>query len=72
MSATGDEPEETVQRMEAIQGRHPVAMRRRLSDADRARIAAGADIMVTTELWGNPLQPIKLQVVDPTEAPVFV
>jgi hypothetical protein len=50
----------------------PVITRWRLTDEERAAIAAGADIVLTLLSFGTPLQPSHLQVCQPNEMPMFV
>lgn len=49
----------------------PVLTRWRLTDEERAAIAAGADIVLTLLSFGRPLTPSYLQVCMPHEMPVF-
>lgn len=50
----------------------PVLSRWRLSDEERAAVAAGADIVLTLLSFGNPLTSSHLQVVMPDEMPVLL
>lgn len=39
-----------------------VLTRWRMSDEDRSRIAAGEDVFLAVQTFGNPLQPVLMQV----------
>jgi hypothetical protein len=55
-----------------FEGQRTLLTRWRLSDEDRARIAAGEDLYLSVMTFNNPLQPVSLQVGAPewsTEAP---
>jgi hypothetical protein len=49
----------------------PMITRFRLDDAERAAIAAGADIVLQQLTFGDLFQPVNLQVVDPDGFPEF-
>jgi hypothetical protein len=50
----------------------PVLSRWRLTDEERAAIAAGADVVLTLLTFGHPLTPSHLQVALPDEMPLLV
>lgn len=47
----------------------PVTSRWALTDAERGKIAAGADVVLTLLTFGDPLQPITLEVLQSHELP---
>jgi len=47
----------------------PVTSRWRLTEAEREKVAHGADIVLTLLTFGDPLQPITLEVLDQHEPP---
>lgn len=48
-----------------------MAVRFRLTDEERAAIAAGADLVLTESVFGSPFTPINIQFCKPDEAPQF-
>lgn len=50
----------------------PMLTRWRFTDEERAAIAAGADVVMTQLTFGQPFQPVHLQVTMPDEMPVLV
>jgi hypothetical protein len=44
------------------QGRRYLLSRWRLNDADKARIAAGDDLYISLMTFGQPMQPVSVQV----------
>lgn len=50
----------------------PVVTRWRLTNEERAAIAAGADIVIQQMTFHEPLQPINAQVVMPDAMPVLM
>lgn len=49
----------------------PMLTRWRFSDAERAQIAAGADLVLTQLTFGEPFRPVHLQVSMPDEHPIL-
>ena len=47
----------------------PMITRFRLDDAERAAVAAGADVVLQQLTFRNPFQPVNLQIVGPDEWP---
>lgn len=52
-----------------VKPRHGLSVRFRISEEERAKIAAGADVIVTEITFGNPFTPINFQFVMPDERP---
>lgn len=50
----------------------PMLTRWRFSDAERAQIAAGADLVLTQLTFGEPFRPVHLQVSMPDEHPILL
>lgn len=50
----------------------PMISRWRFSEEEREAIAAGADVVMSQLTFGNPFQPVHLQVSYPDEMPVLV
>jgi hypothetical protein len=50
----------------------PMVTRWRFTDEERAAIAAGADVVMTQLTFGQPFQPVHLQVTMPGEMPIWV
>lgn len=50
----------------------PMVTRWRLSPEERAAVAAGGDIVLNQLTFGNPFQPVHLQVVGPDEMPLLL
>lgn len=50
----------------------PMITRWRLTDEERAAIAAGADIVLTQLTFSYPFQPVHLQVTMPDAAPELI
>lgn len=50
----------------------PMITRWRLTDAERAAVAQGADVVLQQLTFMNPFQPVCLQVVMPDAMPTFV
>ena len=54
-----------------VHPRMAMAVRFRLSDEERAKIAAGADLVVTEIVFGQPFTPLNFQFCQPSESPEF-
>lgn len=54
-----------------VRPRMAMAVRFRLSEGERAKIAAGADLVVTEIVFGQPFTPLNFQFCQPSECPEF-
>jgi len=54
-----------------VQHHAAMAVRFRLNDEERAKIAAGADLVVTEMVFGKPFTPLNFQFCQSTERPEF-
>lgn len=62
-----DESGETVE----IKQRFAMAVRFRFSDEERKAITAGADLIATELIFGNPFTPLNFQLCKPDERPAL-
>lgn len=54
-----------------IQRHAAMAVRFRLTDEERAKVATGADFIVTEMVFGQPFTPVNFQFCQPDERPEF-
>ena len=50
----------------------PMITRWRLSDEERVQVENGADIVLTQLTFGNPFQPIRIQVTEQEAMPILL
>lgn len=50
-------------------GTQAMSVRFRFSDEERAKIAAGADLVLTELTFGNPFTPLHIELCQPNERP---